>query len=677
MNMDTGNIQSKAFAALGGGLKAVCRCGGGAYGEVWLATDPIGRSIAVKIVPKDALKEAWRREFDGIRDYCAKVRGGERHLIAIHHVVEGDGFFCYSMEAADNAAGQNEPYAADTLGRRIASGGRFPPAQIHAIMSQALEGLSALHSKGLIHRDIKPDNILFIDGELKLGDIGCVSATGPGASLVGTPCYLPPEVLSGLAEPDARQDIYALGKVLYSLLSGFDADKFPSIPPAVLRDRATRDLNAVMLRACESRREMRYAGAGEFMAAIDAWWNGGTRGLVHRFCRGVLNEWSRHAPIYSAICSAAATALVMLALLPRGSMRHGAMGADTGAIVPGSVRTEHIHSPARSTSAPEEPDAPLAIKVSALAGLPMVSAASLDDAAIYARTSLDEPVMLLSAPGGQFGIMTRGRVSWSCGETTGPAAMANRKSSREEAFSTARDLLAATFLAKDDTTSQRRQLILDALSGDTSARPILEALRAIDPLRKVEAFLRGYAIDSIYESETDDGATIEEVTIVATVETAAMSVMLDDGIVVAVDTEGASDKLRAEVTCGCLPLPASRLLLVNTRSGRRMAMRHSSGMVADDSTLETAAAAEAASLAELERFIEGGPRILKGRSPVFRDSAMTDSAWIADTCERFRNSPTAKLESPADSTAPRIRTRTYPRDGWMYSISVSTIIAER
>ena len=51
-------IRLEAFAALGGGLKPVCRCGGGAYGDVWLATDSVDRSIAVKIVPKVALKDS-------------------------------------------------------------------------------------------------------------------------------------------------------------------------------------------------------------------------------------------------------------------------------------------------------------------------------------------------------------------------------------------------------------------------------------------------------------------------------------------------------------------------------------------------------------------------------------------------------------------------------------------
>lgn len=672
--MDTTGIRAKAFVALGGGLKEVCRCGGGAYGEVWLASDSIGRSIAVKIIPKDALKEAWRREFDGIRDYCAKVRGGAPHLIAIHHVVEGEDFFCYSMEAADNAAGPGEQYAADTLGARLARGGRIPPAQILSLMSQALEGLCALHSKGLIHRDIKPDNILFIDGELKLGDIGCVSTTGPGASLVGTPCYLPPEILSGLSEPDVRQDVYALGKVMYCMLSGFDADRFPSIPPAVLRDRVTSDLNAVMLRACESRREMRYANAEEFSAAVNACRDGGARGLIHRICRAIHSEWSRHAPAYAAVGAAAVTALAMMLIRTPGKPLQGGTVLDPNGIAPGSVRTEHIHSPARSYDSPDEPASPLSIEVSSKAGLPLVSAASLDDAAIYARTSLDEPVILLSAPGGQFGVMTRGRVSWSCGETEGPAAILNRKSAREEAYATACDLLARTFLAEGETASQRRQFILDAFSGDTSARPMLEALRAIDPIQQVEVFLRGYAIDSLCESDADDGSKVEEITIVATVETAAISVMLDDGIVLAAETEGASDKLRAEVTCGCLPLPTSRLMLITTRSGRHMAMRYSADMVADDSTLETAAAAETASLAELERFVEKGPRILKGRSPVFRGHDSINRDWIADTCERLRNSPTARLAP--QSSSPRIRSRSYLRDGWIYSISISTTVAE-
>ena len=349
------SLVKQAFALLGGGLSPVSCCGRGAYGEVWLATDSIGRSLAVKIVPKAGHAESWKRELDGIRDFCEKIPGGLPHLLAIHHVAEGGDFFCYSMEAADNAAPAGSPYEPDTLGRRIAVGGRMPPAQTRRVMAEALEGLEALHARGLIHRDIKPDNILFVRGELKLGDIGCISPVGPGASLVGTPRYLPPELVTGTMVPSPAQDLYAMGKVLYGLLSGFDVDRFPSMPPQALQGRTARDLNAVMLCACETDPAARYGSAQEFARALEACWEGGWAGFVHRFCRGVRAVWTRHAPLLSALLASLATLAAVLPWLHPG--RRPGSGGGPEFLRPGSIRTEHVLVPARDDDVPSGPAA--------------------------------------------------------------------------------------------------------------------------------------------------------------------------------------------------------------------------------------------------------------------------------------------------------------------------------
>src|SRR5262249_42529416 len=96
------------------------------------------------------------------------------------------------------------------------------------------EALGALHARGLTHRDIKPLNIIFVDGVPKLADIGLVAATGQ-QSFVGTEGYVPPE---GPGTPCA--DIYSLGKVLYETCTGKDRFDFPEVD-SQLSVRADRE----------------------------------------------------------------------------------------------------------------------------------------------------------------------------------------------------------------------------------------------------------------------------------------------------------------------------------------------------------------------------------------------------------------------------------------------------
>ncbi|MGI6496135.1 MAG: serine/threonine protein kinase [Kiritimatiellia bacterium] len=681
------------MSLLGGGLRPVCHCGSGSYGDVWLATDSIGRAIAVKIVSKARRGTAWRREMESIRAYCAKVPAGTPHLLAIYHVAEGEDFFCYSMEAADNATAPSTssasdpapsrppvdpgtPYTPDTLARRLAAGGRFPPAQTRTVMAQALEGLRVLHGYGLIHRDIKPENILFVDGRLKLGDIGCVAFATPEASLVGTLHYLPPEVVSGTGTPSPAQDVYALGKVLYCLLSGLDASRFPSVPISALKTRTERDLNAVMLRACEPDAAARYPTAEAFAQALDACWEGGFTGFAHRFCRRILAAWKHHVPLFAALLAILATLGVLvgaLALRNRRTPETAPAPPRIGPMRPGSVRTEHVRSPARSANAPVEPASPRSIRVAREAGLPLVTALTLQDAVIHARSKLAEPVVLLASDDGQFGILTRGRVAWSADKDASVRAR-NAKFAREEAFATARDLLATTFLAQSADAPARYRRILRALASDPSATPLFKRLRTIEPRQKIETFLRGYALDSLVET-TSGKENIVTVTLLATVETCSTSVALDHGILVATQAEGAFDKIVAELMHGCLPESGALVLWVETEGGRRFLIR-----IAYAAVLEGGDAAAAAELArlhaerELARFDEPG-NLPSDRFPdVFRTQPEPGSAWTGEVADDYKRRLKRILSrAPEDeSSRDRLDIHSESRDGWAYHAIFST-----
>ncbi|MBR4885014.1 MAG: protein kinase [Lentisphaeria bacterium] len=210
-----------------GSCTVVQLCGNGTFGTVYLVEDAIGRRLAVKVIPRTgALSE---RELAGLKNYkdCRHT-----NLLAIHHIEITDSFICCTMDAADDLnRGQGE-YLADTLGNRIRKSGRRTGEEIHAMLEDLLQGLEYLHQHGLVHRDIKPDNILWVNGRAVLVDAGLIAPAGKG-SLAGSPGFISPQVLNGDSAPAPADDFYALGKVIYCALTGLPVRSYPSLPQEV------------------------------------------------------------------------------------------------------------------------------------------------------------------------------------------------------------------------------------------------------------------------------------------------------------------------------------------------------------------------------------------------------------------------------------------------------------
>jgi hypothetical protein len=161
------------------------RIGEGSYGEVWLARNVMGTYQAVKVVYRKQFDSdgPFAREFSGIRNFEPISRSHEG-FVDILQVGRNEplGFFYYVMEVADDTllGPQINPdtYEPKTLSKELARKGRLPASECLQLGLCLADALHRLHKKGLVHRNIKPSNIVYVDGVPKLADIGLVAELG-------------------------------------------------------------------------------------------------------------------------------------------------------------------------------------------------------------------------------------------------------------------------------------------------------------------------------------------------------------------------------------------------------------------------------------------------------------------------------------------------------------------
>jgi WD40 repeat protein len=242
------------------------RVGCGSYGEVWLARNRMGTLRAVKIVHRKKFKDnvPFERELAGIRRFEPISRSHEGFMDVLHvGINEAEGYFYYVMELGDDRLRGPEidpaTYAPKTLASEIALHGHGSPEQCLQWGIALSSALHQLHQHGLVHRDVKPSNIIFVSGVPKLADIGLVAELREARSFVGTEGFIPPE-----GPGRAQADIYGLGKVLYEALTGRDRLDFPSLPKDFeqLADKELFwEVNSVILHACQNEAADRYRKA--------------------------------------------------------------------------------------------------------------------------------------------------------------------------------------------------------------------------------------------------------------------------------------------------------------------------------------------------------------------------------------------------------------------------------
>ena len=213
-----------------------CRIGAGAYGEVWLARSVMGTFRAVKVVWRDNFVDdaSFEREFEGLLHYepVARLHPNLLHILHVGRMQDNLMYF-YVMELADDAfsGAQVDPhaYTPRTLQSDMHNFGRqpMPLDYVLKVGIQMARALDYLHQQDLTHRDVKPANIVFVNGRAKLADAGLV-AQGVQQAMVGTQGYVPPE-----APGTQRADVYALAKVLYGMGTGKDRLSFPELPESL------------------------------------------------------------------------------------------------------------------------------------------------------------------------------------------------------------------------------------------------------------------------------------------------------------------------------------------------------------------------------------------------------------------------------------------------------------
>src|SRR5881296_753168 len=296
-------LQARLQAALGDAYQVERELGGGGMSRVFLATEAsLHRAVVVKLLPPEFASEVSEARFKQEIELAAHLQH-PNILPLLTAGAKGDLLF-YVMPFVSG----------ESLRHRLTREGKLPVADAVRIMHEMADALAYAHAEGVIHRDVKPENILLQGGHAVLTDFGVARAlvesrsggrlTDTGLAL-GTPGYMSPEQAAGERHVDARADVYALAVVGYEMLAGFPPFAGPTAqsliaahltgkpkPLGDLRPETPPAAADAIMRALAKDPNARLRTAAEFRDALEPVAAGATRRISKRtrlaFAAGVV-----------------------------------------------------------------------------------------------------------------------------------------------------------------------------------------------------------------------------------------------------------------------------------------------------------------------------------------------------------------------------------------------------